>query len=929
MATSHAEQNVNSESEKGIIHEIPLSEYAKSLDSAVRKRYIEKISVIGIDPLFIPEEKLSTECLPRVEPLDLVSYLVLETSFYTKDQFKNFRGLQAYNQMVSGFITSILGQIFSGKYVVIGKVRHSQRMNEPPVQLWIITTKDGTVLSAHCHGCMAGLGECCSHIASILFYLEVSTRLNEKLACTQVKCSWILPATVKSVDYLRVKDINFTSAKKMKSDLDKTVNSLNCAADTKSLSASLESSGASASATPRKPKAPPPRPSFKELDAFYESLSQCQVKPVCLSLEKSYAAMFISKTRGINPLSDLFDPKFLQLNYIDLLKECYKVEVSISLEEVALIERETVEQTKSNAFYRYRACRIGASKSRAASHTDPSQPSQSLIKSICYPHLFCFSTAATIHGCKHEQTAIEAYETHMKQSHTNFKVTKCGTFIDVEHPFLHATPDFLCECDCCGYGCGEVKCPYCIEGTDFKNYCEKKSSCLQWNGEKFSLKKNHSYYYQVQQQLHITKRAYCDFVVFSISKNGSKLVQERIFPDSEHFALQVAKLSLFWRTCILPEVLGRWYTRKMDLKKELGSVSCGGECYCRRTSNEPTATCSNPECPISRFHLACLSMKNVAKTWLCPHCRKLPKFGHGKKGLKTHDKVPNLFEEALSMESICVCKRKANSDDKLLKCHNDSCSNGKFFHLQCMSYKRYPNNYKSSWACNFCKLDSIRSTKSIKPKATNSNLPFSPSESSVHNDHEIVYFGTRETEQVDKYSIISTLTNHDFDVIESSTGWLENTVIQQAHVLLKQVNPDIQGFQRPSLGPCHNFDKVHGDFVQILHTGGNHWVCASSIGCEKGVVNLYDSLFNDVILDDLEQQVESLVGEDFQGINVVPIQQQSNGSDCGVFAIAFATSLVYTLDPNIPQLNVSKMRLHLYACLKACLITPFPTVEST
>lgn len=396
-----------------------------------------------------------------------------------------------------------------------------------------------------------------------------------------------------------------------------------------------------------------------------------------------------------------------------------------------------------------------------------------------------------------------------------------------------------------------------------------------------------------------------------------------------HTNFKVAKLSLFWRTCILPEVLGRWYTRKMDLKKELGSVSCGGECYCRRTSNEPTATCSNPECPISRFHLACLSMKNVAKTWLCPHCRKLPKFGHGKKGLKTHDKVPNLFEEALSMESICVCKSKANSDDKLLKCHNDSCSNGKFFHLQCMSYKRYPNNYKSSWACNFCKLDSIRSTKSIKPKATNSNLPFSPSESSVHNDHEIVYFGTRETEQVDKYSIISTLTNHDFDVIESSTGWLENTVIQQAHVLLKQVNPDIQGFQRPSLGPCHNFDKVHGDFVQILHTGGNHWVCASSIGCEKGVVNLYGSLFNDVILDDLEQQVESLVGEDFQGINVVPIQQQSNGSDCGVFAIAFATSLVYTLDPNIPQLNVSKMRLHLYACLKACLITPFPTVEST
>ena len=226
MAANEAKRDVKGESENGIIHETPLSEYAKSLRSNVRKRYIEKISVIGVDPLLIPEDNLNTDCMPPVEAADLVSYLVLDTSFYTKDQFKNFRSLQANNQMVSGFITSILGKIFADKYVVVGKVRHSQRMNEPPVQLWIITTKDGTVLSAHCRGCMAGLGECCSHIASVLFYLEVATRLNEKLTCTQVKCSWLLPTTVKNVDYLRVKDIDFTSAKKKKSDIDTSIDSL-------------------------------------------------------------------------------------------------------------------------------------------------------------------------------------------------------------------------------------------------------------------------------------------------------------------------------------------------------------------------------------------------------------------------------------------------------------------------------------------------------------------------------------------------------------------------------------------------------------------------------------------------------------------------------------------------------------------------------
>ena len=160
-------------------------------------------------------------------------------------------------------------------------------------------------------------------------------------------------------------------------------------------------------------------------------------------------------------------------------------------------------------------------------------------------------------------------------------------------------------------------------------------------------------------------------------------------------------------------------------------------------------------------------------------------------------------------------------------------------------------------------------------------------------------------------------------MIESTTGWLENTVIQQAQVLLKKVNPDIEGFQRPSLGPYCNFD---GDFVQILHTGGNHWVCISSIGCE-GVVNLCDSLYHDVILGDLEQQMHNLVGENFQ-LSIPPVQQQPNGSDCGVFVIAFATHLVNTPDLNIPKFNLAEMRPHLSNCLRAGHILPFPTNES-
>ena len=74
-----------------------LSDYVENLPTDVKSRYIKKISDIQIDPLLIPASKLSLECIPLVECIDLLSYLVLDTSFYTNAQFKAFRSLQAYN----------------------------------------------------------------------------------------------------------------------------------------------------------------------------------------------------------------------------------------------------------------------------------------------------------------------------------------------------------------------------------------------------------------------------------------------------------------------------------------------------------------------------------------------------------------------------------------------------------------------------------------------------------------------------------------------------------------------------------------------------------------------------------------------------------------------------------------------------------------
>ncbi|PFX14271.1 hypothetical protein AWC38_SpisGene21582 [Stylophora pistillata] len=84
-----------------------LSDYVKGLETRVKERYLAKLSVIGVDQASIPKEQFNGECLSPIEVSDLLGYLVLETSHHTRKEFKAYKSLNAYNQMVSGFVQSI------------------------------------------------------------------------------------------------------------------------------------------------------------------------------------------------------------------------------------------------------------------------------------------------------------------------------------------------------------------------------------------------------------------------------------------------------------------------------------------------------------------------------------------------------------------------------------------------------------------------------------------------------------------------------------------------------------------------------------------------------------------------------------------------------------------------------------------------------
>ena len=154
-------------------------------------------------------------------------------------------------------------------------------------------------------------------------------------------------------------------------------------------------------------------------------------------------------------LSDLYEKECLSLEYSSLLHRANNIKLTITVAQVTAVEAKTRDQANSRVWFRMRAGRITASKFKSACRTDPANPSKSLIMLVCYPEVFQFSTEATRWGCQHENLVLKVFSN--SGQHEDMKVTKCGLFISVYHPFLGASPDGIVQCSCCGHGICEVK----------------------------------------------------------------------------------------------------------------------------------------------------------------------------------------------------------------------------------------------------------------------------------------------------------------------------------------------------------------------------------------------------------------------------------------------------------------------------------------
>lgn len=159
--------------------------------------------------------------------------------------------------------------------------------------------------------------------------------------------------------------------------------------------------------------------------------------------------------------------------------------------------------------------------------------------------------------------------------------------------------------------------------------------------------------------------------------------------------------------------------------------------------------------------------------------------------------------------------------------------------------------------------------------------------------------------------------------ILKKTNWLCDSEIHAGQLLLKAKFPFVDGLHDPAITGTLVTPAI-SEFVQIINTG-NHWVCLSTISCRPGTIKVHDSLFQRISPIAIRHSCRLLM---HTGGSILfsneKVQKQINSSDCGLFALAFATDLCHGIDPVTQSYDQEKMRAHYVNCLDSLEMVPFP-----
>ena len=271
-----------------------------------------------------------------------------------------------------------------------------------------------------------------------------------------------------------------------------------------------------------------------------------------------YSATSTTAQHQYGPHCQQPDPPKEEL--MTLCQEYFEREVVVTQDKAADIEVNTRGQAECNLWYHHRRLRLTASNFGKVAKRREKTPVANLVKSLLYSR--ASNTKELRWGRAYEVDAQNAYQQYLKGKRDcqDAELTNTGLVIDVENPCLACSPDALVKIPGTQepHGIAEYKCPYSLAHADSGSpqtaleaaRVNKRFYCKLDISGNIELKENHEYYFQVQGNMAITKRKWCDFVVWT----PQGISVQRIAADQTFWEKHKATLLRFYKEAILPEL---------------------------------------------------------------------------------------------------------------------------------------------------------------------------------------------------------------------------------------------------------------------------------------------------------------------------------------------------------------------------------------
>ena len=243
-------------------------------------------------------------------------------------------------------------------------------------------------------------------------------------------------------------------------------------------------------------------------------------------------------------LMELFSKEAGVLSGPSLLKRAEEVFQSLTLtkSEAECIEKATKKQRECTV-YKQREGRLTSSSFHIYIRKKQSNPEVLVRRLLSKKNI---STVPAIKwGIEHEETARHD-SCKMTLCHQHFECTLAGLTINPLYPFLGASSDGHTQCDCCGQGLLEIKCPFSGRHSHPQELKGKPGSFLKAKG----LSRSHNYYTQVQGQLALCDKDFCDCSLDTQRHNYRENHQGLAFWEK-----LIAKLTAFYVENMLPELI--------------------------------------------------------------------------------------------------------------------------------------------------------------------------------------------------------------------------------------------------------------------------------------------------------------------------------------------------------------------------------------